>query len=341
MLTIASGDDRKSSWKKNDLISSARARKFDLRELALLKWLAGAPADRFAMSVETRDLKTFLRLYEKQEPRADGLREVVRFETSRKTVPTAETAAVASEFGGRIEAEIFYLRLAGYVSVVPHATSRFGEKSEPERFNACVSDVYLPGSWPLSAAYVAITDDGIAFWNASGSARHAQLLEKVEEKNRKLKTLERRAVFGWSSRFDRRVPPHLQDIVPGVEVPLPVMTGIRPRFAATVVRETATRLYIRDATNDRGYASLRVAGSGVDRYVERKDLILDNASEEAIRRLFAFDEAEQQEHYGRCERAAEEIVPILKRMLDSKVQTNASHADMFAELLASLKEDEA
>lgn len=152
----------------------------------------------------------------------------------------------------------------------------------------------------------------------------------------------RLAVFGWVMNFDRKVPEAIEDILPPrTELPLPKLSGLRPMFSAVIVRETADRLYIEEFQPiDHAssiIASVAVKVQGTRRYVERGRLMLDHASPSDVLALAEFDRRQQDDHTERCRRAAEELLPIIRRYIDGAVQNEAEHADRIRELLDRLK----
>lgn len=318
--TTTAGAQRKSAGKPGIL------------ELSLLGWLAEDPGNRFAMASE----HTFA-CYEKQAPREDGLRPVRKLADFQND---ADSDALKEWFGGKIAWKAGALLEDGFFVRHLMLGSAF-KKDDRELFQKAVADVYIPGSWNLSSAYIGITDAGIEWWKSTGAELHASLLTKIGAKREKERASERRAVFGWVMHFDRKTPERIQDMLPqGMELPLPRLSGLRPMFTARIVKETPDRFYVEDvqALNKASslIATLGVRTHGKHQYVDRDRLMLDHASQSDAAALLAFDLSQQEDHSDRCRRAAEELEPIIRRYIAGAVQNEAEHADRMRELLERL-----
>jgi hypothetical protein len=303
-----------------------------LPELSLLGWLAEDPANRFAIESE----HTFS-CYEKLAPRPDGLRPVRKMSDHLADQFTVE---LTTWFGGKIAWKSGPLSEQGFF-LKQRRVGAYKDGSVAT-FNELVADVYIPGDWILSSIYIAATENGVAWWNEHGRAIHAAMLAKVAEKREQERAAERRAVFGWTMQFDRKVPERIEDILPqGMQLPLPRLSGLRPMFTARIVKETPERLYLEDirpinpASSIISMVCLKVHGKL--QYVDRNRLVLDHATEDDVIALKEFDRAQQEDHNERCRRAAEEIEPILKRYFDGTIQNEAEHADRISDLLAKLR----
>lgn len=318
--TTTAGARRKSAGKPGIL------------ELSLLGWLAEDPANRFAMASEY----TFA-CYEKQAPREDGLRSVRKLADFQND---ADSDALKEWFGGKIAWKAGALLEDAFFVRHLMLGSAF-KKDDRELFQRAVADVYIPGSWNLSSAYIGVTDAGIEWWKSTGAELHASLLAKIGAKREKERASERRAVFGWVMNFDRKTPERIQDMLPqGMELPLPRLSGLRPMFTARIVKETPDRFYVEDvqALNRASslIASLGVRTHGKHQYVDRDCLMLDHASQSDADALLAFDLSQQEDHSDRCRRAAEKLEPIIRRYIAGAVQNEAEHADRMRELLKQL-----
>lgn len=318
--TTTAGAQRKSAGKPGIL------------ELSLLGWLAEDPGNRFAMASE----HTFA-CYEKQAPREDGLRPVRKLADFQND---ADSDALKEWFGGKIAWKAGALLEDGFFVRHLMLGSAF-KKDDRELFQKAVADVYIPGSWNLSSAYIGVTDAGIEWWKSTGAELHASLLTKIGAKREKERASERRAVFGWVMHFDRKTPERIQDMLPqGMELPLPRLSGLRPMFTARIVKETPDRFYVEDvqALNKASslIATLGVRTHGKHQYVDRDRLMLDHASQSDAAALLAFDLSQQEDHSDRCRRAAEELEPIIRRYIAGAVQNEAEHADRMRELLERL-----
>jgi hypothetical protein len=301
-------------------------------ELSLLGWLAADPGNRFAISSD----HTFA-CYEKLDPREDGLRPVRKLADFLKD---ADSATLKEWFGGVIAWKAGTLLEKGYFVRHVMLGTAF-TKDDRELFHKAVGDVYIPGSWNLSSAYIGATDAGIDWWHSTGAELHASLLAKIASKQEKDRAAERRAVFGWVMQFDRKIPERIQDMLPqDMEMPLPRLSGLRPMFTARIVRETPDRFYVEDvqALNRASslIATLGVRSHGKQQYVDRDRLILDHASQSDAAALLEFDQSQQQDHTERCRRAAEELEPIIRRYIVGAVQNEAEHADRMREMLERL-----
>ncbi|NTF17931.1 hypothetical protein G6L37_05910 [Agrobacterium rubi] len=308
-----------------------KAAALGVQELALAGWLAADPGNRFAMAGGR-----YFACYEKLPPRQDGKRPVAKIGDWEKT---GQAASLKVWFGGTIGCKPSRLADLGYFSVY----AMLGTVGRNDRilFQEAVADIHIPGSWNLDSRYIALTASGEAWWAAEGREAHAAALDKIAAASARAKAAERRAVFGWVAGFDRYLPEDLENQLPrGVEVPLPKLRGVRPMVSAIIVRETAERYYVRDVRPIRQGESL-TAHVGVrehnrEHYIEKDRILLDHASDAAIASLALFDREQQQDHNERCRRAAEELIPILRRHAEAVVQNEAAHDDRLRDLLKGL-----
>lgn len=306
--------------------------KISVQERALVGWLADDPENRFAM-VSGRSCA----IYEKLEQNASGKRPVRKF---ADYLPDDNLAALREWFGGEIKFRGDSTSAAGYV--VNYAQlGRVFKMDERKLFAEAVKDIYIAGQWNLDSSYIGITPEGLEWWATEGREAHLADLKKLAEAAEVARAAERRAVFGWVTSFMQRVPDEGADLArQGYELPLPRLKGMRPMLTAIIVRETATRYYVRDARHIRGGDSITYSAAvhqhGKEFYIEKDRLLLDNASDADLAALTSFDDRQQQDHYERCTRAADELLPILRRHVALAKQNGAEHDDMMRELLARL-----
>jgi hypothetical protein len=305
-----------------------------VQELALLGWLAEDPAARFAIASD----RSFA-CYERLSPLGDGKHPVRKLADWEIDDHSTE---LKKWFGGKISCK--YQRLCEAGHAVSHVMLGLPGKNDRVRFQEAVADVHISGSWNLSSVYVGITASGAEWWRQEGHRLHSAHLEKIAEAAAKAAAAERRALFGWMASFDRKIPEAIQDMIPsGTDLPLPKLKGVRPMFTAIIVRETAERYYVRDVRPiDRGNSVVAYVGlrdHGKERYIDKDRLLLDHVTDAALASISSFDREQQQDHNERCRRAAEEMLPILKRLSDSARQTEAEHEDRLRELLAKLRND--
>lgn len=302
-----------------------------IQELALVGWLAADPQNRFAMASD----RSFS-CYEKLDPREDGKRPVRKLADWEKD---EHSAVLKSWFGGTINCK--HQRVADAGHVVSYAMLGTLGRNDRALFREAVEDIYIPGQWNLNSRYIAITPSGSEWWESEGREAHSVALEKLARATARDRAAERRAVFGWVSNFEKRIPDELQDRLPaGYEMPLPKLKGRRPMLTAIIVRETAERYYVRDVRSVRQGESITahvaVREHGKEHYIEKYRLMLDHASDAAISALANFDAEQQQDHNERCRRAAEELLPILRRHAEVSKQNEAGHDDRLCELLVKL-----
>lgn len=310
--------------------------KLGVAELALLGWLAGAPDKRFAV-VSGKNVQ---KLYERLEPREDGLHPV------RSHAEWDKGDSVLTEmktwFGGKISWDTRPLEEAGLVNSYARMAKNFGDKDR--EFDKSVADVYIPGQWNLDAHYVSVAGvTAVTWWAAYGRERHSKLLDAIGGRIAKMEVAKRQAVFGKEMGLERKLPERIADLLPqGFNFPLPRQNVIRPICTAVVTRETATRLYVEDVKAMSGapfWPSMIVNKHGGEQYIDRQMLILDNASPADVASIASFDTDRNRDHIERCSRFAEEMLPVIQRMLDLDKQNAVEHDESFRELLASLKKD--
>ncbi|WP_327210004.1 hypothetical protein [Rhizobium leguminosarum] len=313
--------------------------KLSLQDLAFLSWLLESPEKRFALFYKAGGgLKLFERVVRREE---DGLWTVARI--SSKT-PKREDAPTLERFGGKLNLSEYPLRNAGLL-VTYDAGKLMGD--EKQRYREYLSDIWITGSWSDNAVLARPSPTAAEWWETTGRARYDKLFARFQEKKAALATKERIAVFGLRARY--RVGAYegvhakttgRGSLAAGVVAEIaPKWTGVRPAFSATVVRETETRLYVRDAQriSDLGLSPETTRGAVPEYWVSKEYLILDHATEADVEKLRAFDEDVLTDFAAMRDKLVDTMVPALVEALDRSDQKAAEIDGMFSDMLAALR----
>lgn len=308
-----------------------------LSEAALVEWILGDPKKRFAVHYRNSG---GIHLCERTVRREDGRWE---FRRIGGVDPSLEDQPVVARFGGKLKFDPHGLQVAGLAEVSAAATSWPDER---KRYETLTADLYRPTPWSYDSAIVTLTTAAADWWAEKGKAAHGKMLAKLEEKKSAAAANERVAIFGARQGYGggRYSGLHadvagLGEIIGKAESIVPKWTGMRPAFSAVIVRETETRFYLRDAqklTN----AYLRTEGGigrNAESYIEKKYLILDNATAADIARLKAFDEEIQSDYVAMRESLIDEMVPVLIASMARHEQKAAEIDGTFKEMMESIR----
>lgn len=308
-----------------------------LQELAFVSWLLDAPEKRFALFYSDATLKLYDRVEQRPE---DGLWTVARIYSKK---PGRENADVVARFGGKIRLGYHDLAKAGIV--VAYSAGRL-TGDDRARYKEYLSDIFITGAWPDSAVLAFASATAREWWETVGRARYDLLLAKHLEKAAKAAEKERVAVFGrrenypagdYAGAFSGEKG-RAAEAVSSASATVPKWQGIRPAFAAVVVRETETRFYVRDAVrlSDSYLGVQSTNGAVVEHWIDRKYLVLDHASPADIDRLKSFDKVVCGDYRSMRDRLVDEMVPALIKAMGETDQKSAEIDGTFADLLASL-----
>lgn len=311
----------------------------NLQELALVRWLLGAPEKRFAMFHS--DPGTVV-LYEREQIREeDGLWTVRRIHYAN---PGPEDDATIESFGGKFKMDPWNLRNAGLVVTSAVAS---GFEDERKRFRDYTADIWIPGKWPFNATLGTLTADAAEWWETAGRPRYEKLIAKKREAKAEAAANERVAVFGAEMAYKGKsysgihaeAVGRVQEIIGMASGVVPKWRGMRPAFAAVITRETDTRYYIREERKltDAYLPAEGGIGRNVERYIDKKYLLLDHATEADIARLKTFDAGIEQDYVEMRDTLVDNMVPVMLAALERSAQKSVEIDETFKELIASMR----
>ena len=308
-----------------------------LSEAALVEWILGDPEKRFAVHYRNSG---GIHLCERTVQRQDGRWE---FRRISGVDPSLEDQSVVARFGGKLKFDPRGLHVAGLAEVSAAATSWSDER---KRYEALTADLHRQTPWSYDSAIVTLTAAAAGWWEKNGKPAHEKMLAKLEERKAAAAANERVAVFGirqgyGGGRYSGQYADvaRLGEIIGKAESIVPKWAGTRPAFSAVIVRETETRFYLRDARKLTD-AYLRTEGGigrNAESYIDKKYLILDNATAADVERLKAFDEEIQSDYVAMREKLIDEMVPVLIASLDRHQQKSAEIDGTFKEMMESLR----
>lgn len=304
-------------------------------QLALFDWLMERDRRRFFSHHSGIAATHEVWLYETDGVDENGKKKLVRLlPNSEGMEGRAKAAALIERLGGRATIQTWQLLQQGHIAGL-------SMNSNSEAFEA-FSSQFNKAMWHWSEHLYVVTDKGRAWWKETGR----ELFEAEKSKRDKERAaVERVVLLGRVERVRPEVPREIATRVPeGMSLPLPSRSVLRPQATAVVVKETTTRLYLRDVSWLRpvDYSSRVVEGREPSEYVAREHVILDGAEPETVERLMKID-AEYVEDVNRiAEQAVNSILPALLS-LDSRLkQKDAEREDMMKEAIEaanSAKED--
>jgi hypothetical protein len=317
---------------------SSKPFKPTLPEASLVEWILGDPEKRFAIHYSNTG---GIHLCERTKQNADGRWEFRRISGAD---PSPEDKPVVERFGGKLMFNPHNLNLAGLVEVLPAATSWPDVR---KRFDEVAAGLFRQRSWQYDSSIVILTPAAATWWEEKGRAAQEKFLAKRAAKKAEMAAKERVGVFGGRAKFygDKYQGKYADGVGRVLELigkaasVAPQWSGVRVAFSAVITRETATRYYLRDIVNltsanlrpDGGY------GSNVEQYIEKKFLILDNATPEDIARLVEFDKGINADYTAVREKLIDDLIPALLATYERSEQKAAEIDGTFFDLLDTLK----
>lgn len=150
-------------------------------------------------------------------------------------------------------------------------------------------------------------------------------------------SVSRQVILGRRGSLKPQISKELADRVPhGVVLPLPARPVLKPRYIATVVKESPTRVYLTDVkplVKVDSYTNPIICGHAPNQYAAVEDILADNADEHLADRLVSLVAEFQQEINAVANRTVEEILPAIQTMNDRFIQKDAALDDMMRELI--------
>jgi hypothetical protein len=189
-------------------------------------------------------------------------------------------------------------------------------------------------------ALIRCTDNTLEWWNAQGREYFEALKEKRYSDRAKVA---RTVLIGSRCTIRAEIPPQIAERLPqGFRHPMPDTTVVRPTWTATVVKETATRLYVTDVVRVREERKAlawsrepdTIRGRAPNHYVDRADVIADHADTALVNKLVHIDADAAETVVTAAEQALREMVPILLNMFNRTFQNEVSRDEMTKEAIA-------
>lgn len=312
-----------------DLATSLRPSQFNLRQLSVLAWLLSTPEGSRRFLVRTSPL---IKYFETGPRRDDGLLPVTVISDYDTNGPVL--AAMRTEMGGKLSVDPHPLVKSGLLRAFD---SRYpGMPKDACSFSEKIADIYIPGNWVPGSSYYEVAGEWVRSWYEEKGAHRRQKL--MAAKVAKDASVLRRAIFGHPVKLRPKVPEKLAALLPrNYSFAFPAQTIHHPNMIATIVSETEKRYRVKDRKLINSAGELHTEMKG-EELVGRETLILDNATDEDIARIAAFNAEYSREIEEIAASVSEEIVPILVRMSDRLVQKQSQHQDMLAELMVRIGE---
>lgn len=320
-------------------MTAGEVRKLKFPQLAAFAWLTEEGRERAAVAVTNE--KT-LRLF-------DILREgeTVTVARAGESEDRSANVALLDSLGGSREIDLGKLADAGFLV---RAFSRSGEPDAQgnNRFWKFFDDL---GHEPFSRkapglVLLRVTAEGVAWWNGVGKARYEALREARDAERAEVA---RTVVIGVTAVVYPDLPDRLKDRLPSDFVmPFKAMKIVRPTFTATVVKESASRVYIKDVRRIRtgggwGTASDErrnpISGHAPNQFVEPGDIMADGASEQLVLKLLEIDRDTVETFNTTVTNAVESILDPLRLAYERAFQAAAMRDDLVREAIAADRAD--
>jgi hypothetical protein len=313
------------------------APKFGYPALALLDWLCEAGMDRRLFTSGDAFSSRGLYLFEASAPDDTGKQRLTRvWPVSGRIEDNPEAQALIERLGGRDSIDYHALYQAKFLKGF-HSLghSSFDQKKGKKEFEQFVSR-FDANRFHYSDSVVIVTPAGFEFWKEKGRKLAAEARARRDEERRQIS---RRILIGQTVSVRPRLSKDLARRIPAsIHFPLPGRQIVVPYALATVTRQTATRLYIRDvrqlpAVGEGGFRHRLIGGSFPHQYVDPSAVLVDGCTEELAERLHAIAREFQDDVDAIGERIVMEMLPGLIDLNSRILQKDAERADSVSDAL--------
>jgi hypothetical protein len=303
--------------------------KFSYAQLALADWLAEDSAKRFAVVSTDHHSSKSIALYQMGK---DGVEVIAS--------PSAgcKDTALLDRLGGDLE--INYLPVVEARAILAQHSNFVRDDGNPNGFESFMLAIgftdYAKAQGGLRLLRYIETSN--PWWKAEGIAAFEVLKSKREAQRT---AVGRTIVIGAKCLVYAHIDEEKKKSFPaGFRHPIPDLTLVRPTWTARVVKETKERLYIQDVErirNDRSNSRERdsIRGSAPNQFVERQNVLIDGALDDAAGRLVAIDEERIERYYSACDTALAAALEPLLTLHARLFQAEAMHDDLMGEAIAA------
>jgi hypothetical protein len=306
------------------VINKKKVKSLSYPSLALIDWLMEKPSLRFVIRDEDwRGHDT--NLYEI----IDG--EAVRVAAS---LFNEGDPALLDRLGGRVGFDFEPLRQSGVLCMNrPDAAVKDGEVDNGYHAFLKSAGVTVPDSG-YNRLHRVVRETRV-WWEAEGKAAFQRLREKRDADRAKANRI---IVIGIRCTVEPKIDPEKKALLPnGFKLPLPNLRLTRPTYTATVVKETQSRLYIKDVQRIRngsdGLEPSVIKGREPNQYIEREHVMVDGVASAFPRNIIDVDAERVASFQSACASTLDEVMGPLLNLYDRIFQAEASHADLMQEAI--------
>jgi len=321
------------------MTSTTKPPKFDYHLLALMGWLCESPNARILSSYGAGLNDAYPTLYELSPKREDGKRSITQVFPARDSRVSDESVEMVKRLGGKVSNDYHKLLQQGFLM------SMSAMYENTKAFEKFVSDLEPRCEFHWSQKMFFLTKKGFEYWKETGKAQyeklHARKLAAREEADRLI-------LIGINGVVRPILPERLEKMVNGAGLRLPDISRkiVRPYAIARVTKETATRFYVENVELLQGdayalsgnYSGSPIEGRAPNQYVEKKYVMLDNATKAGAAKVVSTDVEYVDDLRGIMLASLQQIIPLLSEMNLRLAQKGSERDDMMGELLQSLRE---
>nr|WP_250807040.1 hypothetical protein [Neorhizobium tomejilense] len=308
------------------MIDSKKAKALSFAPLALVDWLLESPSTRFVIRDEDwRGNDTHI--YEVR----DG--DAVRIASS---MGNSGEPDFLDRLGGKVGFDLESLRQSNVLqnnrsdAVAKNGAEKNGYKEFLNSIGVTVSD---PG---YNRIY-RVGNHTAAWWEESGKARFVKLKEKRDEERARANRI---IVVGAKCTISPVIDPDKKKLLPvGFKLPMPSIRITRPSHTATVVKETDTRIYVRDVQRIRpamGFEAREesvIKGKEPNQYIERESLMVDGVRSATPRNIIDADAERVADYHAACKTTLDAVLEPLLALHARLFQAESMHEDLMREAI--------
>ncbi|MGY3581828.1 hypothetical protein ACVIGB_000101 [Bradyrhizobium sp. USDA 4341] len=304
--------------------------------LALLEWVTEkGPGTRFFTQSDSNEIY----LYERTVTE-DGKPHINRpwppFGDWRVN-PTAVN--IMAQFANNVNVDTYQFRKSGFFEHFhPLGHTGLDRKAEVARYEKfCREFVGRKDAFHFSQSIYLPTPVAFSFMAEAGARQLANLRAKRDAARA---SIARTVVIGRACVLRPTLPDDVQRILPkGATLPLPSRKITRAYATATVVKETANRLYLENIERlpligNSTWQDDPISGTDPHRYVEKSAVLLDHASAEAAAALSELDRGYAEDFERLSGELARRTVAAVAEMHSRMLQKDAEYRDSVLEILS-------
>jgi len=306
-------------------------------QLALMDWLTEAGPGRRIMRTSPFGIHLFEVV--DRDGGKPGLDRVYPSETTGRQASEAERALLV-RLGGRDKIDTMPMYRGGFFDVYhPLQGHAPGGPEAYERFAARFDSPYVSGS---GGSFYEPTETAFAFMAAQGRDQLAALVAREEAER---EAVARTVLVGRSTVLRGEIPEDLARQVPaGMVLPVPSRRVTLPYATATVVRETAARLYVRDVRMvwDRPVhfsGPYPFSGHDPNMYVSPEDVIVDDPAPGLVERLVEIEADYHADLHRITADIVRQMLPLATEMYSRLLQKDSEREDLLREAISEARDE--